>query len=704
MNNHLASTAGRNFRSASVSTGNSANLSRLVKLACAGVALTAAPSAFGYLPPGNLLVNGDALSPLAPAWTTSYISSADSGWGISGFLTGSGKCFITSYVGDSRYQIVDLMPAGTTAADLDASPELTVSEHVCASDGVNFNNNGGSSNGDGATGVKPDQYYLKVQLLAADKTTVLAEQDMGASNALVNVPSTTFDFVTNKSLVSFKFASKSYPSGVRYVRFEDGGKDGGNWAGQYGAAFTKARVEFTQDTDGDGMPDAYEVINGLDPTVNDASGDLDNDGLTNIQEYLLGTKANNADTDGDGLKDGVETKTGFYVDPTNTGTDPLNPDTDGDGLLDGYENYSVNGLDPTIADTDGDGFSDGVEVLLGSDPTNPSSTPVFTDIMHENFDGSSLNSTYALSHNGTGTYVAGVFAAGAPNNNVLRLNSNVGNVSNSIAFDQFPSNAKAVRIEFDFRMTAGADGIGFGLYKTSAYPATGALNPAFNTTAGAAFDDHKWEDPTAGSTSGVTDSVGFGFGIYNGSTFIMNGPAAPGQALVKNKLSTGSFSNAVFNHVSATGITDSAGATNWTVQITFDVNGSPTTQTLASVKTTGFDITADAYRLVFGSRSGGSVTTADIDNIKVSSAGTVTAPKVAPVITSTSYTAGASPSYVINWKSTAGATYKIETSTDLSTWTTVTGMATVASGGATTTATIPQASTLKKGFFRVTTN
>jgi len=46
------------------------------------------------------------------------------------------------------------------------------------------------------------------------------------------------------------------------------------------------------DTDGDGMPDAYESANGLNPNVNDANGDLDHDGLTNYQEYLVGTNPN----------------------------------------------------------------------------------------------------------------------------------------------------------------------------------------------------------------------------------------------------------------------------------------------------------------------------------------------------------------------------------------------------------------------------
>ncbi len=43
------------------------------------------------------------------------------------------------------------------------------------------------------------------------------------------------------------------------------------------------------DDDGDGMPDIWESGRGLNPLVNDASGDLDGDGYTNYQEYLAGT-------------------------------------------------------------------------------------------------------------------------------------------------------------------------------------------------------------------------------------------------------------------------------------------------------------------------------------------------------------------------------------------------------------------------------
>lgn len=51
------------------------------------------------------------------------------------------------------------------------------------------------------------------------------------------------------------------------------------------------------DTDGDGMPDSWEnLYPGLNPMANDANGDLDNDGMTNLEEYLAGTAPNDANS------------------------------------------------------------------------------------------------------------------------------------------------------------------------------------------------------------------------------------------------------------------------------------------------------------------------------------------------------------------------------------------------------------------------
>ncbi|MEZ5324915.1 MAG: hypothetical protein R3F19_07620 [Verrucomicrobiales bacterium] len=128
------------------------------------------------------------------------------------------------------------------------------------------------------------------------------------------------------------------------------------------------------DTDGDGIPNSYEVANDLDPNTNDAEGDEDGDGLTNIDEYNKGLLANNPDTDGDGLRDGTEIN--------DTETDPKNPDSDEDGLTDNVEtktgtfvSETDTGTDPNDDDSDDDGVKDGVEIAQGSNPTDPNSKP-----------------------------------------------------------------------------------------------------------------------------------------------------------------------------------------------------------------------------------------------------------------------------------------------------------------------------------------
>lgn len=145
-------------------------------------------------------------------------------------------------------------------------------------------------------------------------------------------------------------------------------------------------VADSSDTDNDGLPDDWEISNGLDeedPTGdNGALGDPDLDGSSNLEEFTRGTDPQEEDTDGDNIFDGNETDTGIFVSAANTGTDPLDPDSDDDTLPDDVENGSATfvnatnpGTDPNKADTDGDGANDASKIAANTDPTNATQSP-----------------------------------------------------------------------------------------------------------------------------------------------------------------------------------------------------------------------------------------------------------------------------------------------------------------------------------------
>ncbi|MCK5561112.1 MAG: hypothetical protein KAJ51_10980, partial [Thermoplasmata archaeon] len=118
----------------------------------------------------------------------------------------------------------------------------------------------------------------------------------------------------------------------------------------------------SNDTDGDGLPDDWELGHELDPTnANDAALDPDGDGLTNLEEFKHSTNPNSKDTDGDGIPDGWEVVYG--LDPTDS-TD-AQVDIDGDSLVNLRE-FEI-GTDPTLKDTDGDGYWDNKDDF----PTDP---------------------------------------------------------------------------------------------------------------------------------------------------------------------------------------------------------------------------------------------------------------------------------------------------------------------------------------------
>ena len=74
-----------------------------------------------------------------------------------------------------------------------------------------------------------------------------------------------------------------------------------------------------KDSDGDGMPDSWELANGLNPNdPGDANLDKDSEGLINLNEYSYGTNPTIKDTDDDLYSD---------KDEIDKGTDPLDPNS-----------------------------------------------------------------------------------------------------------------------------------------------------------------------------------------------------------------------------------------------------------------------------------------------------------------------------------------------------------------------------------------
>lgn len=89
----------------------------------------------------------------------------------------------------------------------------------------------------------------------------------------------------------------------------------------YRVGYTDGRYSFPfdlsfpfRDSDGDGLPDNWEIAHGLNPNSDgDALLDHDGDGLYALLEFMIGSNPVAADTDGDGLPDGWEYARGLGV-------------------------------------------------------------------------------------------------------------------------------------------------------------------------------------------------------------------------------------------------------------------------------------------------------------------------------------------------------------------------------------------------------
>ena len=151
------------------------------------------------------------------------------------------------------------------------------------------------------------------------------------------------------------------------------------------------------DSDGDGIPDWWEIAHGLDPTDssdrNGAYGDPDGDGLDNWAEYCAGTDPFSFDTDSDGYSD-------YYSRSDKTSLTYGELYDDGDGMDNYWE--LENGLDPESYDAhldpDHDGWTNAEEFMAGTDPQDASSFPRPSLRATFHYDGEAEDSSAIVVH------------------------------------------------------------------------------------------------------------------------------------------------------------------------------------------------------------------------------------------------------------------------------------------------------------------
>jgi len=147
--------------------------------------------------------------------------------------------------------------------------------------------------------------------------------------------------ITSEFLTEYR--GQALGQGGPEVSYQKGYQIGYN-AGIYATGYNDS-VNVT-DIDSDGLPDFYEQAVGLNPTdASDALLDMDNDQLTNLDEYLLLTNPANADSDSDGISDSYEVLNGMAY----LNSDDAYSDLDGDGVSN-YDEYIADSSANNAAD------------------------------------------------------------------------------------------------------------------------------------------------------------------------------------------------------------------------------------------------------------------------------------------------------------------------------------------------------------------
>ena len=125
------------------------------------------------------------------------------------------------------------------------------------------------------------------------------------------------------------------------------------------------------DTDNDLIPDGEEVEYGLNPLIDSSTGDLDNDSMPNLWEYQMGLQLNYDDALGDLDEDSMP-NLWEYQNNLNASRDDADEDYDGDQLSN-LDEFLI-GTMANNSDTDNDGMNDNWEVEMGLNPLFNDST------------------------------------------------------------------------------------------------------------------------------------------------------------------------------------------------------------------------------------------------------------------------------------------------------------------------------------------
>ena len=254
------------------------------------------------------------------------------------------------FVGEQKVPVQWLdrynLPAGTEedfAQDADGDGLSLYDEYVYLTSPLNPDTDGdGVSDGEE---VKKGANPLGEGELSTNKSELLSRWEKMREN-------TRFDIDLVKRLSAF-----FNPDGFLAAR-----KIPEQWRARYLSAWGSDH-DSDSDTDGDGLSLYQEYLYLTDPT----RADTDGDGVSDGEEVEAETNPRgrgSEDKDGDGMPDKWEMTYGL-----NQFLDDRSADRDGDGLSNRWE--YLYGLDPTVADTDGDGYDDLREIKGGYDPSVP---------------------------------------------------------------------------------------------------------------------------------------------------------------------------------------------------------------------------------------------------------------------------------------------------------------------------------------------